>query len=195
LLANRTFFHERLSQFVSEGNRSERKFALVMADTERFEAINDAFGRHAGDQLLGQIAERLARCVGDPCLRGSDTASRQGGDEFLMLLTEVTWVQDTGVIADKLKKAMAEPHLIGNHQIRVTLSIGISLYPDDGKDVESLLSHADTAMYFAKRSGRNTYRRFIPDMITDPASATAGLDISDRDEHHGLSSQHNARQS
>ncbi|MDB6013553.1 MAG: putative signal transduction protein containing a rane domain, an and a domain, partial [Gammaproteobacteria bacterium] len=127
-----------------------------------FKEINDSLGHMVGDGLLQSAAKRL-----QTCLRGSDTVSRQGGDEFLVLLTEVTSVLGTDVIADKLKKAMTEPHLIGNHQIRVTLSIGISLYPDDGKDVGSLLSHADTAMYFAKRSGRNTYRRFTSDMLED----------------------------
>jgi diguanylate cyclase len=136
----------------------------MFLDLDNFKEVNDSLGHTAGDGLLQSAARRL-----QSCLRGSDTVSRQGGDEFLMLLTEVTSVQDIGVIADKLKKAMAAPHLVGNHEIRVTLSIGISLYPDDGKDVESLLSHADTAMYCAKRSGRDTHRRFTPEMLTRPA--------------------------
>jgi diguanylate cyclase (GGDEF)-like protein len=142
--------------------RHGTRVALMFLDLDNFKEVNDSLGHAAGDGLLQSAARRL-----QSCLRGSDTVSRQGGDEFLMLLTEVTSVRDTGIIADKLKKAMAAPHLIGNHQICVTLSIGISLYPDDGKDVESLLSHADTAMYFAKRGGRNTHRRFTPEMLTD----------------------------
>ena len=163
-LPNRALLADRLAHSMAIARRHGTRVALMFLDLDNFKDVNDSLGHAVGDGLLQSTARRL-----QACLRGSDTVSRQGGDEFLMLLTEVTSVQDTGVIADKLKHAMAEPHLIGNHQIHVTLSIGISVYPDDGKDVESLLSHADTAMYFAKRSGRNTYRRFIPDMLADPA--------------------------
>jgi diguanylate cyclase len=163
-LPNRTLLADRLAYAMEVAQRHGTRVALMFLDLDNFKEVNDSLGHAAGDGLLQSAARRL-----QSCLRGSDTVSRQGGDEFLMLLTEVTSVQDTGVIADKLKKAMAEPHLVADHQIRVTLSIGISLYPDDGTDVESLLSHADTAMYFAKRSGRNTHRRFTPEMLTAPA--------------------------
>jgi diguanylate cyclase len=161
-LPNRALLADRLAQSIELAHRHGTRVALMFLDLDNFKEINDSLGHTVGDRLLQSAATRL-----QACLRGSDTVSRQGGDEFLVLLTEVTSVQGTDVIADKLKKAMAEPHLIGSHQIRVTLSIGISLYPDDGKDVGSLLSHADTAMYFAKRSGRNAYRRFTPDMLED----------------------------
>ena len=168
-LPNRALLADRLTHSIELAQRHGTRVALMFLDLDNFKEVNDSLGHAVGDRLLQSAARRL-----QACLRGSDTVSRQGGDEFLMLLTEVTSVQDTSVIADKLKKAMAESHLIGNHQIRVTLSIGISLYPDDSKDVESLLSHADTAMYFAKRSGRNTSRRFIPDMLADPAPSRPG---------------------
>jgi diguanylate cyclase (GGDEF)-like protein len=163
-LPNRALLADRLACSMEIAQRHGKRVALMFLDLDNFKEVNDSLGHAVGDRLLQSTARRL-----QACLRGSDTVSRQGGDEFLMLLTEVTSMQDTGVIADKLKKAMAEPHLIGQHQIRVTLSIGISLYPDDGKDVESLLLHADRAMYFAKRSGRNTYRQFTPSMLADPA--------------------------
>ena len=163
-LPNRALLADRLTHSMELAQRHGTRVALMFLDLDNFKEVNDSLGHAVGDKLLQSAARRL-----QACLRGSDTVSRQGGDEFLMLLTEVTSVRDTSIIADKLKKAMAEPHLIGNRQIRVTLSIGISVYPDDGKDVESLLLHADTAMYFAKKSGRNTYRRFIPDMLAGPA--------------------------
>jgi diguanylate cyclase (GGDEF)-like protein len=162
-LPNRALLADRLAQSIVLAQRHGTRVALMFVDLDRFKEVNDSLGHAVGDGLLQLVARRL-----QACLRGSDTVSRQGGDEFLILLTEVTSVQDTGLIADKLQKAMAGPHLIGDHQLRVTLSIGISLYPEDGKDVEALLAHADTAMYFAKRSGRNTCRRFTTDMLAAP---------------------------
>ena len=113
--------------------------------------------------MLQSVAKRL-----QAGLRKSDTVSRQGGDEFLVLLTEVESVHDAALIAEKLIKAMAEPHFVGGNLLRVTLSIGISLYPQNGKDVETILANADTAMYHAKRSGPNNYRLFTPDMRAGP---------------------------
>jgi diguanylate cyclase (GGDEF)-like protein len=115
--------------------------------------------------LLQSAAERLQASV-----RASDTVSRHGGDEFVLLLTEVTTAQDAVVVADKLIKAMTEPYLIGSHRLHVTLSIGICIYPDDGADAGSILAHADIAMYCAKRGGRNTYRRFTAGMLADSAT-------------------------
>ncbi|HEY0340850.1 MAG TPA: GGDEF domain-containing protein [Steroidobacteraceae bacterium] len=164
-LPNRAVLADRLAHSIELAQRHGTRVALMFVDLDNFKSVNDSLGHAVGDGLLHSTAKRL-----QACLRGSDTVSRQGGDEFLVLLTEVTSVEDTGIIADKLKKAMAEPHPIGNHQIGMTLSIGISLYPDDGQDVESLLACADVAMYFAKRSGRDTYRRFVPDMLADTAA-------------------------
>ncbi len=165
-LPNRALLADRLVQSIELAQRHGTRVALMFLDLDNFKEVNDSLGHAVGDELLQSAARRL-----QSCLRGSDTVSRQGGDEFLVLLTEVTSVRDSGVIADKLKQAMAEPHRLGSHQIYLTLSIGISLYPDDGQDAESLVSRADTAMYFAKRSGRNTYRRFTPDMLVGPAPA------------------------
>src|SRR6202041_3100698 len=111
-----------------------------------------SLGHTVGDQLLQSVAKRLQDCV-----RHSDTVSRQGGDEFVVLLTEVEASQDAALVAQKLIKAIVEPHLVGEHRLQVTMSIGISLYPDDAQSVETLLTSADTAMYCAKSKGRNNY--------------------------------------
>jgi diguanylate cyclase (GGDEF)-like protein len=131
----------------------------MFMDLDNFKAINDSLGHAVGDGLLQSVAKRLQASV-----RASDTVSRQGGDEFVVLLTEVVTVQHAAIVADKLIRKMREPHLVGRHLVHVTLSIGISLYPDDGKDGESILMHADAAMYVAKKGGRNGYRQFSPDM-------------------------------
>jgi diguanylate cyclase (GGDEF)-like protein len=136
-------------------------------DLDNFKKINDSMGHSVGDALLQSVAKRLQACI-----RASDTVSRQGGDEFVVLLTEVTMAQDAVVVAGKLITAMFEPHLIGSHRVRITVSIGISLYPADGEGAESLLSRADAAMYAAKKSGRNTYRRFNPDMRSTSGEET-----------------------
>ncbi len=136
-----------------------KKVALMYLDLDHFKHINDSLGHEVGDQLLQSVAKRLQACV-----RLSDTVSRQGGDEFVVLLAEVEDVQDAVLTAEKLIEAMAKPHLIDGHQLHVTLSIGISLYPDDGKDVEAVIRNADTAMYQAKKNGRNNYQVFTPDM-------------------------------
>jgi diguanylate cyclase len=158
-LPNRALLTDRLQQAIALADRHDMKVALMFLDLDHFKQINDSLGHSIGDGLLQSVAQRLRGTV-----RKSDTVSRQGGDEFVVLLTEVGAAQDAPITAEKLIQAMAEPHLIGGHRLHITLSIGISLYPDDGKDVEAVLKNADTAMYHAKGSGRNTYRRFTPDM-------------------------------
>jgi diguanylate cyclase len=148
-LANRTFFHERLSQFVSEGNRSEHKFALVMADTERLEAINDAFGRHAGDQLLGQIAERLARCVGDP----SEVAC-VGPHLFAAVIPDVKSEDEVArTVEEWWRQWLSEPFQIDGNELRISARGGIALFPSDGRDADSLLKNAEMALKKAKVTG------------------------------------------
>src|SRR5438309_1916682 len=158
-LPNRSLLTDRLAQSIALAKRRGKRVALMYLDLDHFKHINDSLGHAVGDQLLQSAAKRLQACV-----RNSDTVSRQGGDEFVVLLTEVETVRDAALAAEKLIAAMAAPHLIGGHRLDVTLSIGISLYPDDGKDVETVLRNADTAMYHAKRSGRNNYQAFTPDM-------------------------------
>ncbi len=158
-LPNRALLTDRVAQSIALAQRHGKKVALMYLDVDKFKDINDSLGHSVGDRLLQSVAKRLQACV-----RHSDTVSRHGGDEFVVLLAEVEAVQDADLMAEKLIKAIAEPHLIDGHRLHVTLSIGMSLYPDDGKDFEEVLTHADTAMYHAKRSGRNNYQRFYPDM-------------------------------
>src|SRR5450631_2034487 len=158
-LPNRALLTDRLAQSIALAQRHRKRVALMYLDLDHFKDINDSLGHSVGDQLLRSVAKRLEGCV-----RHSDTVSRQGGDEFVVLLSEVEAAQDAALAAEKFIKAMAEPHLIGGHRFNVTLSIGFSLYPDDGEDAEAVLTNADTAMYHAKRGGRNNYQRFTPEM-------------------------------
>jgi diguanylate cyclase (GGDEF)-like protein len=159
-LPNRALLADRLQQLIAQGQRGNgKKFALLYLDLDRFKEINDTLGHAAGDQLLQSTAKRLLACV-----RNSDTVSRHGGDEFAVLLPDLEAANDATLTAQKLLKAMLEPHLIDGHRLEISLSIGISLFPDDGRDVESIIRSADTAMYHAKRAGRNGYRRFSAEM-------------------------------
>jgi len=159
-LPNRALLTERLAQSIALAERHGKRVALMYLDLDHFKHINDSLGHAIGDQLLQSAAKRLQACLP----RHSDTVSRQGGDEFVVLLAEVYAAEDAAAAAEKLIKVMAEPHLIAGHRLHVTLSIGISLYPDDGQDSETVIKNADTAMYHAKKGGRNNYRMFAPDM-------------------------------
>ena len=154
-LPNRALMADRLAQAIALAERHGEKVALMYLDLDHFKRINDTLGHSVGDQVLQSAAERLLKCV-----RLSDTVCRQGGDEFVVVLTEVRAVRDAALAAEKLGKAFEEPHLIGELQLDVGLSIGVSLYPDDGADGEAMLRNADTAMYHAKKNGRNRYQVF-----------------------------------
>lgn len=158
-LPNRALLTDRLAQSIAFAQRHGKKVALMYLDLDHFKHINDSLGHAVGDQLLQSVAKRLKSCV-----RLYDTVSRQGGDEFVVLLPELEEVRDAVVTAKKLIAAMAQPHFISGHQLRATTSIGISIYPDDGNDAETIVKNADTAMYQAKKIGRNTYKMFIPEM-------------------------------
>ena len=164
-LPNRALLTDRLAQSIALAQRNCKKVALMYLDLDHFKQINDSLGHAIGDQLLQSVAKLLHACI-----RSSDTVSRQGGDEFVVLLPEIEEVQDAIVIADKLIKTTPLPHLIGDHQLHVTLSIGISVYPDGGKNLEALVSNADAAMYHAKQSGRNKYQVFTPAMKAHAAT-------------------------
>ena len=158
-LPNRSLLTARLEQSITLAQRHNKHVALLYIDLDHFKHINDSLGHVIGDQLLQSVARRLQAAV-----RLSDTVCRQGGDEFVVLLAEVETASDAALTAEKLIKDMVEPHLIGTHRLHVTLSIGISIFPDDGKDVETVISNADIAMYHAKKSGRNKYQAFTPEM-------------------------------
>jgi diguanylate cyclase (GGDEF)-like protein len=130
----------------------------MFVDLDHFKTINDSLGHFAGDQLLTEVAQRLVACG-----RRMDTVARLGGDEFVVLLAETT-LEGAGAVARKIIDSVAQPYQIEQHQLTVTPSMGISLYPQDGRDFESLLKHADTAMYRAKESGRNAYQFFASEM-------------------------------
>jgi diguanylate cyclase (GGDEF)-like protein/PAS domain S-box-containing protein len=158
-LPNRVLLHERLASAIAFAQRHGRKLALLFADVDRFKQINDSLGHSIGDRLLQSVASRLVASV-----RASDTVSRQGGDEFVILLPEVAQAQDAGVTAEKILLALRLPHLIDEHVLHLTASIGIVRYPEDGTDAGALLKNADLAMYHAKNSGRNNYQFFKADM-------------------------------
>jgi diguanylate cyclase (GGDEF)-like protein/PAS domain S-box-containing protein len=158
-LPNRILLNDRLAQAISLAHRHRYKLALLFLDVDRLKHINDSLGHAIGDRLLQSVAQRLLACV-----RSSDTVSRQGGDEFVILLSELTHERDAAVGADKILQALRAPHRIDRHDLHVTASIGIATYPDDGTEAERLLKNADSAMYHAKDNGRDHYQFFKPDM-------------------------------
>ncbi|MEO8343341.1 MAG: EAL domain-containing protein [Gallionella sp.] len=158
-LPNRLLLNDRLVQAIAIAQRRRKKLAVLFIDVDRFKNINDTLGHLMGDKLLLSIAQRLVKCV-----RDSDTVSRQGGDEFVLLLADVDHTQAVASSAAKILAAMAEKLSIADHDIHITLSIGISIYPADGENPETLLKNADAAMYHAKESGRNNYQFFKPGM-------------------------------
>jgi diguanylate cyclase (GGDEF)-like protein len=152
-LPNRFLLMDRLAQALLFAARHGKRVALMYLDIDQFKHINDSLGHAVGDQLLQAAALRLQENV-----RHSDTISRQGGDEFVVLLAEVGATGNTDLNATKLLLAMAEPYFIAGNVLHTTVSIGVSVYPDNSADVDALLRNADIAMYHAKRSGRNNYQ-------------------------------------
>lgn len=154
-LPNRSLFNDRLSQEVVRARRSGSPLAVMFVDLDRFKQVNDTLGHDAGDQLLQQVAARLRLCV-----RESDTVSRVGGDEFIILLTDLNRDGEASDIAHRIIYELSEPFLIGSREASIGVSIGISIHPRDGDNPASLLRNADLAMYWSKAGGRNTYRFF-----------------------------------
>ena len=152
-LPNRLTFGQAVSDAVKVGRRNGQEFAVMFVDLDRFKSINDTLGHAAGDTLLTEIADRLKHCV-----EGDDVVARVGGDEFVILLREVSSTQDVTAVARKLLSAIVKPLTIHGHECRVTASIGISLFKSGEQDEESLIKNADAAMYLAKDEGRNTIR-------------------------------------
>jgi len=155
MLPNRALFFDRLGYLLDQARRYEFPFALLFLDLDRFKDVNDTLGHPTGDLLLKQVGERLTEC-----LRRSDTIARMGGDEFTVILSRVTEPADAGIVAEKLLKTFENPFLLKGELRNVGASIGISLFPQDGHDSDTLLKKADTAMYRAKEGGRNGYRYF-----------------------------------
>jgi diguanylate cyclase (GGDEF)-like protein/PAS domain S-box-containing protein len=158
-LPNRMLLSDRVNQVISLAQRHGKKVAVLFLDLDGFKHINDSLGHAVGDQLLQSIAKCLVDCV-----RGSDTVSRQGGDEFVVLLSEVEHSEDAAITARRMLQAVAGVHPVGQHDLHITTSIGLSVFPDDGLDAETLIKNADTAMYQAKENGRQSFQFFKPAM-------------------------------
>jgi diguanylate cyclase (GGDEF)-like protein len=152
-LPNRTLFYDRLKVAMVQARRSRKGLAVMFLDLDRFKEVNDSLGHSMGDALLKVAGERL-----NGLLRKGDTVSRMGGDEFLLMLPETSRHEDAARIARKILDAFQEPFAVGGHEIRITTSIGIALYPEEGEDADTLMKKADIAMYRAKEMGRNNYQ-------------------------------------
>jgi len=158
-LPNRMLLNDRIGQAITLARRQTRKAAVLFLDLDGFKHINDSLGHPVGDRLLQSIAKRLVGCI-----RGSDSVSRQGGDEFVVLLLDLERAEDASVTARRMLEAVALPHCVDQHDLHVTASIGVSVYPDDGPDADTLIKNADTAMYQAKENGRRSFQFFKPAM-------------------------------
>jgi len=154
-LPNRMLLNDRLDQAIAVARRRGSQLAVLFLDVDGFKAINDSRGHAIGDKLLQEVGKRLTAAV-----RSSDTVSRLGGDEFVVVLSEIEHAENAARQADKIRAAVSAPHAFARAELRVNVSVGISLYPADGSDAETLVNCADAAMYAAKGSGRNTHRFF-----------------------------------
>lgn len=152
-LPNRQLAIERLTQSLAHARRNGGKVGLLFVDLDKFKPVNDQYGHAVGDMLLRAVAKRIRECV-----RDVDTAARVGGDEFVVLLPDIDGKSGAGVVAEKIREAMALPFEIADHHLEIAASIGVALYPDDARDENDLLLRADRAMYHAKHGGRNAVR-------------------------------------
>lgn len=166
-LPNRLLLMDRLTRAIAGARRRDARAAVLFLDLDNFKQVNDRLGHAAGDQVLKEVAGRLAACT-----RAADTVSRHGGDEFLVVMAEVGHAEDAVLVADKLAGALADPCQVGGHLIRLGVSIGISLFPDDAEDADRLIEYADAAMYQAKRKG-------LRSCLYRPAAGPAHWDLVD----------------
>ncbi|KAF0190807.1 MAG: response regulator receiver [Gammaproteobacteria bacterium] len=172
-LPNRVLLNDRLTQALSLARRRRKLLAVLFLDLDLFKNINDSLGHLVGDKLLQSVADRLLTCV-----RSSDTVSRQGGDEFVILLSDIEHSEDAARRAENIISVLEDYHRIAEHDLNITMSIGISVYPGDGEDAETLIKNADAAMYHAKQKGRNNYQFFkqeMNDMVVERQSIEASL--------------------
>jgi diguanylate cyclase (GGDEF)-like protein/PAS domain S-box-containing protein len=158
-LPNRTLFRDRLSMAIIQAKRKEMELAVMFIDLDRFKLVNDTLGHMRGDELLQQVAGRLKACM-----RQGDTLARLGGDEFTIFLPELTNRHDATVVADKFLECLRQPFDIAGHQVHISASIGIAIYPHDGETIDELLCHADMAMYQIKAEGKNGHSFYDPAM-------------------------------
>lgn len=155
-LPNRTLFGDRLTVAVARARRNRRRLAVMLLDLDHFKDVNDSLGHPVGDQLLQAVGERLTGL-----LRRSDTVCRMGGDEFLVLLEGISEMEDVAKVAEAILKRSREPVFVKKHELQVTTSLGIAVYPEDGEDGDTLIRNADIAMYRAKEKGRDNYQRYV----------------------------------
>ncbi|HLD10176.1 MAG TPA: EAL domain-containing protein, partial [Methylophilaceae bacterium] len=158
-LPNRQMFHDRLDQDIKKASRADRPLALMLLDLDQFKEVNDTLGHDMGDVMLKDVAQRLSSCV-----RESDTVARLGGDEFTILLGDLVDPGSVERVAQDVLRKLTEPFHLGNEVAYVSASIGITLYPEDATEIETLLKNADQAMYAAKKQGRNRYSYFTSSM-------------------------------
>ena len=158
-LPNRILLNDRISQAINYANRRHNQLAILFLDLDNFKHINDSLGHPIGDLLLQSVTELLCSCV-----RNSDTVSRQGGDEFIILINEDSSGENASLTASKILRVLSNAQHVGEHVLHVTASIGISIYPNDGENAETLIKNADTAMYQAKEKGKNNYQFFKKEM-------------------------------
>ena len=154
-LPNRLLFNDRLNVAMSAAQRNNKKFAVMMLDLDGFKLVNDLLGHDIGDLLLQNAGDRL-RCH----LRKSDTVARMGGDEFMLLLPEINQKKDAEVVAGKIVKSFQRAFILKNHELKITASIGIAIYPDNGVDFDTLKKNADIAMYKVKENGRDNFQSY-----------------------------------
>lgn len=154
-LPNRLLLKERIDIEISHAKHTNQKLAVMYLDLDRFKLINDTLGHDIGDKLLKEISKRLKACIGI-----DDTVARLGGDEFVILLPGITEEENAGKIANKILEAIRQPLIIDEHKLYLTISIGVTIYPDDGEDDDTLLTNADVAMYRAKEKGKNNFQLY-----------------------------------
>ncbi|MRV74461.1 EAL domain-containing protein [Duganella sp. FT92W] len=169
-LPNRVLLQDRLSQALAAARRHQAMLAILYIDLDHFKQVNDTLGHPVGDALLKEVAARLVRCV-----RGADTVSRYGGDEFLVLLADIGGSGQAAHVAGSILQALAQPCVVEGHTLPLSASIGISIFPGDGGSIDELIARADVAMYHAKQNRRNSFQFFNPHMHAQ-ASERAGLE-------------------
>jgi diguanylate cyclase (GGDEF)-like protein len=158
-LANRSLLKDRVTKSIQHAKRNKEKLALIFIDLDHFKLINDTLGHGIGDELLIYISRLLEKQV-----RKADTVSRFGGDEFIILLPNIKSINDAEIVTKKIQEALQQKHTIGSHQLYVTTSIGVSIYPEHAESIDDLITNADTAMYETKKSGRNGYKIYLLSM-------------------------------
>ena len=181
-------FNDRLNMALAHAHHGQLLLAVMLLDLDHFKDVNDTLGHSVGDELLQAVGERLASL-----LRKGDTVARMGGDEFMLLLPEIDRVEDAAKVAPKVLEAIREPFIFDGHELTITTSIGIAIYPEDGEDADTLMKNADIAMYRAKDGGRDNYQCYTPSMNTKAVKWRLAVRERNRDDAVALHSIHYRR--